>query len=50
MLGCKFFFVSASYSLESHEEWCGNYVILHHANVIFSLLMTIFDDIKVVPL
>ena len=41
--------VSTSYSLESHEEWCGNYVILHHANV-FSLLMTIFDGIKVVPL
>ena len=41
--------VSTSYSLESHEEWCGNYVILHHANV-FSLLMIIFDGIKVVPL
>ena len=39
-----------SYSLESHEEWCGNFVILHHANLFFffSLLMTIFDGIKVV--
>ena len=28
---------------------CTNYVIIHHANV-FSLLRTIFNDIKVVPL
>ena len=28
-------FVSISYSLESHKEWCGNYVILHHANDFF---------------
>ena len=38
-----------SYFLESREEWCGNYVILHHA-IFFSLLMTIFNGIKVVPL
>ena len=37
--------VSTAYSLEWHEEGCGNYVILHHANV-FSLLRTIFYDIK----
>ena len=33
-----------------NEKWFGNYIILHHANVVFSLLRTIFDDIKVVPL
>ena len=47
MLGCKYF-VSTSYSLESHEEWCGlrNFTSCNF----FSLLATIFDDIKVVPL
>ena len=33
-MGYKYF-VSTPYSLESHEGWCGNYVILHHANVFF---------------
>ena len=47
-MGYKYF-VSTAYSLESYEEWCGNYVILHHANV-FALLRTIFYDIKKVPL
>ena len=28
------YFVSTSYSLDSHVDWCGNYVILHHANVV----------------
>ena len=42
-------YVSTPHSVESHEEWCGTYIILHHAND-FSLLGTILDDIKVVPL
>ena len=37
-MGCKYF-CKSTYSLESLDEWCGNYVTLHHENVgFFSLL------------
>ena len=35
-------FVSTSYSSETHEEWCGNYVILHNANVFFFVFFFFF--------
>ena len=35
-------FVSTSYSSETHEEWCGNYVILHNANVFFFFFFFFF--------